>query len=108
VESGNDLIRYAMLVTQSLFLFGVAWFVGITVRESRSARTLLALVLATVPICFTVCGALLYSQVHPFDTPVDLPSYVRWIAPTLASALLTVGISLLILVPRSSRRSRCS
>jgi hypothetical protein len=101
VESGNDLIRYAMLVTQSLFLFAVAWFVGITVRESRSARTLLALVLATVPICFTVCGALLYSQVHPFDTPADLPSYVRWIAPTLASALLAVGVSLLILVPLS-------
>lgn len=101
VESGNDLVRYAMLVTQSLFLFGTAWFVGITVRESRSARTLLALVLGTVPICFTVAGALLYSQVHPWDTPVDLPSYVRWIAPSLTSALLAVGLSLAILAPLS-------
>jgi len=101
VESGNDLIRYAMLVTQSLFLFGTAWFVGITVRESRSARTLLALVLGTVPICFTVCGALLYSQLHPWDTPLDLPSYVRWIAPSLGSALLAVALSLLILAPLS-------
>ncbi len=101
VESGNDLIRYAMLVTQSLFLFGTAWFVGITVRESRSARTLLALVLGTVPICFTVCGALLYSQVHPWDTPLDLPSYVRWIAPSLTSALLALGLSLAILAPLS-------
>lgn len=101
VESGNDLVRYAMLVTQSLFLFGTAWFVGITVRESRSARTLLALVLGTVPICFTICGSLLYSQVHPWDTPVELPSYVRWIAPSLPSALLAVGLSLLILVPLS-------
>ena len=48
-QSGNDLGRYAMLVGQSLLLAAAAYFVGLTLREGRSARTFLALVLGFFP-----------------------------------------------------------
>ena len=47
-QGGNDLIRYAMLVGQSLLLAAAAYFVGLSMQEGRSARTFLALVLATM------------------------------------------------------------
>jgi hypothetical protein len=73
-QAGNDLLRYAMLVGQPLLLAAVAYFVGLAVRESRSARTLLALVLATLPACFTVLGALVYSRFH-LEALAPLPEY---------------------------------
>jgi len=99
-EGGNDLTRYAMLVGQSLLLAAAAYFVGLTVREGRSARTFLGLVLGTIPISFTVLGALVYSQFH-LEPLSALPHYASWVAPSAASALLAVGATFLVLVPLS-------
>lgn len=100
-QGGNDLIRYAMLVGQSLLLAAAAYFVGLSLREGRSARTFLALVLATMPVSFAVLGGLVYSQFHLEATQV-LPSYATWIAPTPASAILAVLGTLVVLVPLAS------
>jgi hypothetical protein len=99
-QVGNDLMRYAMLVGQSLLLAAAAYFVGLTVREGRSARTFLALVLATIPVSFAVLGGLVYSRFHLEELPV-LPQYASWIAPTQASAIMAVLGTLLLLVPLS-------
>ncbi len=95
---GNDLMRYGMLVAQSLLLAAAAYFVGLTMREGRSARTFLALVLATIPISFTVLGGLVYSQFHS-EPLTALPHYASWVAPDALSALLAVAGTLLLLVP---------
>jgi hypothetical protein len=97
-QGGNDLHRYAMLVGQSLLLTGAAYFVGLTVREGRSARTFLALVLASIPVTFAVLGGLVYSQFHlePLET---LPSYASWVAPSPSTALLAVAATVVVLVP---------
>lgn len=97
-QGGNDLIRYAMLVGQSLLLAAAAYFVGLSLREGRSARTFLALVLATMPVSFAVLGGLVYSQFHLEATHV-LPSYATWVAPNAHSALLAVLGTLVVLVP---------
>jgi hypothetical protein len=97
-QNGDDLWRYAMLVGQSLLLAAAAYFVGLTLREGRSARTLLALVLATMPVSFAVLGGLVYSQFH-LDALAPLPFYATWVAPTPASALLAVAGTLALLVP---------
>jgi hypothetical protein len=97
-QSGNDLIRYAMLVGQSLLLAAAAYFVGLTLREGRSARTFLALVLATIPVSFAVLGGLVYSQFH-LEALAPLPNYATWIAPTKLSAVLAVVATLVVLVP---------
>jgi len=97
-DSGNDLTRYAMLVSQALLLAAAAYFVGLTIREGRSARTFLGLVLATIPISFAVLGGLVYSQFH-LESLAVLPHYASWIAPTKLSALLAVAGTLVVLVP---------
>ena len=97
-QGGNDLIRYAMLVGQSLLLAAAAYFVGLSLREGRSARTFLALVLATMPVSFAVLGGLVYSQFH-LEATHELPSYATWIAPNAHSALLAVFGTLVVLVP---------
>lgn len=97
-QVGNDLLRYAMLVGQSLLLAAAAYFVGLSLREGRSARTFLALVLATMPVSFAVLGGLVYSQFH-LEAAATLPSYATWVAPTPQSALLAVLATLVVLVP---------
>ncbi|HYQ01424.1 MAG TPA: hypothetical protein VER96_22280 [Polyangiaceae bacterium] len=99
-QAGNDLMRYAMLVGQSLLLAAAAYFVGLTVREGRSARTFLALVLATIPVSFAVLGGLVYSQFHLGEL-ASLPHYASWIAPSKGAALLAVFGTLIVLVPLS-------
>jgi hypothetical protein len=97
-QIGNDLTRYAMLVGQSLLLAAAAYFVGMSLREGRSARTFLALVLATMPISFAVLGGLVYSQFHLEDV-ATLPGYATWVAPDRLSAVLAVAATLIVLVP---------
>jgi hypothetical protein len=97
-QAGNDLMRYAMLVGQSLLLAAAAYFVGLTVREGRSARTFLALVLATIPVSFAVLGGLLYSRFHLGELP-PLPHYASWVAPSAGSALLALFATVIVLFP---------
>jgi hypothetical protein len=97
-SSGNDLARYAMLVGQSLLLALAAYFVGLTVRDGKGARTFLALLLATMPVSFAVLGGLVYSQFH-VEPLASLPHYASWIAPTQASAVVAVLGTLVVLLP---------
>ncbi|HXK19911.1 MAG TPA: hypothetical protein VNG33_19005 [Polyangiaceae bacterium] len=97
-HGGDDLLRYAMLVGQSLLLAAAAYFVGLSMKEGRSARTFLALVLATMPVSFAVLGGLVYSQFH-LEAVATLPSYATWVAPSRSSALLAVAGTLVVLVP---------
>jgi hypothetical protein len=97
-QGGNDLLRYAMLIGQSLLLAAAAYFVGLSLKEGRSARTFLALVLATMPVSFAVLGGLVYSRFH-LEATQALPNYATWIAPSRASALLAVLGTLIVLVP---------
>src|SRR5688500_11207417 len=61
-EQGSDSMRYAMLLLHTVFLTAAALFCGLGVRESRGARTFLAITLAIVPINAAVLGGLVYSQ----------------------------------------------
>jgi hypothetical protein len=97
-DAGNDLARYALLVGHSVLLALAAYFCGLRVRESRGARTFLAIILAIVPTTFAVLGGLVYSQFH-WEPIAALPNYARWVAPTQASALLAVAGTLVVLVP---------
>jgi hypothetical protein len=97
-QSGNDMWRYTMLVGQSLLLAAAAYFVGLSLREGRSARTFLALVLGTMPVSFAVLGGLVYSQFH-LEAVAPLPHYATWLAPSKPAALLAVAGTLAVLVP---------
>jgi hypothetical protein len=98
-NQGDDIWRYYLLVAQTLVLEVAAIVCGTRVRESRSARTLFGLSLAMLPAHFGVLGALVYSRFGLDDSAAVLWKHVVWIAPTPASALVTLAIALVVLAP---------
>jgi hypothetical protein len=96
---GNDLLRYAMLLAHTVLLAFAASFCGTRVRESRGARTFLALLLAVVPANFAVLGGLVYSQFSWDPVTADLPAHVTWVAPNAGLALAACGVAVLVLAP---------
>jgi hypothetical protein len=98
-NQGDDIWRYYLLVAQTLVLEVAAIVCGTRVRESRSARTLFGLSLAMLPAHFGVLGGLVYSRFGLDHSIVALPKHVIWIAPSPASALITLAIALVVLAP---------
>lgn len=98
-DSGNDVLRYYLLLGLSGLLTASAFVCGLRVGESRGARTFLALLLSTVPVHFAVLGGLVYSQFHVRGLPPELPSYASWVAPTPLAALTTMSVGIALLIP---------
>jgi hypothetical protein len=98
-EQGSDLMRYAMLLLHTVFLAAAALFCGFGVKESRGARTFLAITLAIVPINAAVLGGLVYSQfAQDADQAMRGGSFL-WVAPSPLLALLSVAATLAVLTP---------
>jgi hypothetical protein len=98
-QAGNDLLRYALLLGHTLVLAAAAYVCGLRVRESRGARTFLAMLLAVVPVNFTVLGGLVYSRFALDHSSAVLPRHALWIAPSDLSALVTVALTFCVLAP---------
>jgi hypothetical protein len=98
-QGGNDLLRYAMLLAHAVLLAVAAYFCGVAVRESRGARTFLALLLAVVSASFAVLGGLVYSQFRWDPVAIDVPSSVTWVAPNAVLALAACAVTLVVAAP---------
>ncbi len=61
-DSGDDLTRYFALLAQSGVLAAIGFFCAVWIRESKSARTFMALAAGMVPALFCILGGLVYSQ----------------------------------------------
>jgi hypothetical protein len=95
----DDVFKYGLLVGQTLVLVAAAFLCGIKVKESRSARTLFGLALASVPVHFAVLGGLVYSQWGQDHLAGALPKYVVWHASSPAVALGALAVGLVVLLP---------
>ncbi len=94
---GSDLQRYLFLLGFTAILSAGGLFCGLSLKESKGARTLLGLTLAVTPINFAVISALLYSR-FSWDGPFTrLPEYATWVASssTMAMAATVGGVALL-------------
>ena len=98
-DAGNDLMRYASLGGMTLLLTVAGFLCGSKIGESKSARTLLGLVLAVLPIHFAVLGGFIYSQISWDGLPISVPAFASWTAASPGSALLLAGGALAALVP---------
>lgn len=98
-EQGSDLMRYAMLLLHTVFLTGAALFCGLGVKESRGARTFLAITLAIVPINAAVLGGLVYSQFAEDADQVMRGGSFLWVAPSSLAAVLCVAATFAVLTP---------
>ena len=97
--AGNDVFRYLTLLGLTVGLTGAGLFSGILLREGKGARVFLGLVLLTVPIHFTVLGALVYSQFSWEPIVFNYPQMATWRASSPIAALSALGGALLVLLP---------
>ncbi|RIL07849.1 MAG: hypothetical protein DCC75_09695 [Proteobacteria bacterium] len=93
-ELGHIMRYYYFLgFTAALTLAGL--FCGARWREDKGARTFLGIAAAIIPVHFAQLGALIYSRTSEMLTSHgDIPEYFRWVAPDMATALVTGGIGL--------------
>ena len=94
-SDGNDVIRYLTLLALTATLTGAGLVCGLGVKESRGARTFLALVIVAVPVHFAVLGGLLQSQ-FPWDGALSATAPWNADSPVTALWLTALGIAALI------------
>jgi len=98
-ERGNDLTRYFVLLAQSGVLTAVGFFCAVRMKESKSARTFMALSAGMVPALACILGGLVYSTLSWDGGAVPVAEYASWVAPSGPAALATAGLTLLVAAP---------
>ncbi|OED35796.1 hypothetical protein AB833_29290 [Chromatiales bacterium (ex Bugula neritina AB1)] len=99
VQVGNDLQRFYTSLGFAALLTTAGLVMSMLLREQRGSRVFIALALLSVPVNFTVFGALIYS-VAPLDSLLNnYPQFAFWHAPSAASLVFAAGAGLAVLVP---------
>ncbi|MFK7896997.1 MAG: hypothetical protein AB8G23_14225 [Myxococcota bacterium] len=98
-DSGDDLTRYFALLAQSGVLAAIGFFCAVRIRESKSARTFMALAAGMIPALFCILGGLVYSQFSMDGSLSRVASYATWRAPSEMSAVLTALATLVAVAP---------
>ena len=97
----NDFERFCMMIGQT-FLLGIGGFAMIKMlKEKKGARLFFGLALVSVTVNFTTLGALVYSVLALDGLSVTYPDFALWQADSAFTALLSVGIALVFLIPLS-------
>jgi hypothetical protein len=94
----NDLIKYFMLLGNTVGLTVVALLIGNFFKEGKSARLLLTLGLVSVPINFAILGAFVFYGASDL-IGVSYPGYVAWRIESLSTALIISVLATCVLVP---------
>jgi hypothetical protein len=97
-QSGNDVLRYLMMLGHTGLLSVIGLASGHWLKEGKGARLLLTLALVSVPANFAILGAFVFSQTSAIDV-ASYPHYVAWAVGSLPAALMTTAGALLVLVP---------
>ena len=100
-QEGSDMFRYLLLLGHTGMLTAIGLVSGSYLKESKGARLLLVLALASVPINFAILGSFIYSQTVAIATAHsgDFPDYVSWTVDSLNAALLTSAGAFVVLIP---------
>ena len=101
VSNQNATIRYLALLGHTLFLGIAGLFCALKLKESRSARTFFAIVVASVPVHFAVLGGLFYSTVQ-WDAMYNVTQPKTWMASSLGQTFALLGAGLAVLLPFTS------
>jgi hypothetical protein len=98
-ENGNDIYRYMLLLGHTVGLTAIGFASGRWLGESKGARLLLIIALASVPANFAILGAFMYSQAGMDVLNVVYPSVAHWKVDSLGTALLANAVGIVILAP---------
>lgn len=95
----NDLGRFATMLGMTVGLMTCGFLVSVILGEQRGSRVLIGLGLLSVPVNFTVFGALLYSY-FPFDQAhAHYPGFAQWQLGGVYELLVALIAGGVILVP---------
>ncbi len=97
----NDTQRFISMLMLTGLLSAGGFILAFVMREPRGSRAFFGLALLSVPVNFTVLGALLYSVVQFDGLNVAYPSLAAWHITDIATLGSTVLIALAALIPVS-------
>jgi len=95
----NDTQRFMSMIMLSGLLSAGGFVLAFLLREQRGARAFFGLALLSVPVNFTVLGALMYSVFRFDGLSSTYPSLAEWQITDLASLGSTMLIALAVLIP---------
>ncbi|KPK40816.1 MAG: hypothetical protein AMJ69_01005 [Gammaproteobacteria bacterium SG8_47] len=98
-DQGNDVQRYLILLAHTVGLAGLGFASGRWIGESKGARLLVALALASVPANFAVVGGFVYSQFGVNTAAMLYPAFATWQVASPSAALLCAASALVLLSP---------
>jgi hypothetical protein len=98
-EAGGDLERYFTLLAHPAVLALLGVYCGTRGRDTKAARTFVALAAAFVPVLGCVLGGLVYSQFAWDGAASGLPGYATWVASGPGAAMLALAVTALVAVP---------
>ena len=98
-SDGNDVQRYLKLLAQTGLLAAGGFGLSYLLKEYRGARLFFGLGLLSVPVNFTVLGALIYSLFLSGGASPIYPGYAKWVITDAFSTGLVFSAAMLVLIP---------
>ena len=99
VEVVNDLYRFLTMLGLTAALTAAGFLMSMLLKEQRGSRVFISLGLLSIPVNFTVFGALIYS-VMPLDTmAINYPEFAHWQAASATDITVALISGLAVLAP---------
>jgi len=99
IEVVNDLQRFLTMLGLTGALTAAGLAMSLLLKEQRGSRVFISLALLSVPVNFTVIGALLYSVVPLDAKALSYPGYAHWQVGSLSDLALGLVAGLAVLGP---------
>jgi hypothetical protein len=96
-DDATDLLRYGMIMGETLTLTILGLATSLWLKEQKSARVFLGLSLVSTSAVYTILSAMIYSQVQWLPADANLPDYALWVADSFNSVLWLLAGSLIVL-----------
>jgi len=99
IQVVNDLQRFLTMLGLTSALTAAGLAMSTILKEQRGSRVFISLALLSVPVNFTVFGALLYSLVPLDAMALSYPGYAHWQAGSVSDLALGLVAGLAVLGP---------
>lgn len=99
IEVVNDLQRFLTMLGLTGALTAAGLAMSVLLKEQRGSRVFISLALLSVPVNFTVFGALLYSFMPLDAKALSYPGYAHWQVSSLSDLTMALMAGLAVLTP---------
>ena len=99
VEVVNDIQRFLTMLGLTAALTVAGLIMSLVLKEQRGSRVFISLGLLSVPVNFTVFGALLYSMVPLDGMAINYPRFAHWQVASMTDISMAIIGGLAVLLP---------